>query len=957
MKQFYVLKFLIVSLFFAFMVCSEVFAQQNVSISDVSSTPDASSVLDISSTSKGLLVPRISLTATNAATPITLPATSMLVYNTATAGVAPNNVTPGYYYNAGTPFAPNWLRFNTGSSSGTEWKLLGNAGTIAGTNFLGTTDAIDLVFKTNNAEQARILSSGNVGIGTSSPGDKLEVFPTGGKSVLLGGGASTGSELKLTNSGVVHFSIYNSGNNNLTFANTSSIYQTNNTGTALMSITGTGNVGIGTASPAYRLDLASGTFGFGSSNVRTETRDNAGLQGNAGAQSGFFETASPTNYPSGASSWWHLIDVRHSNNSNNYALQIAGSFFDQNLYFRKTNNSATTPWSQILTTGGNLAWMTTGNAGTNASTNFIGTTDAIDFVVRTNNTEKMRVLSGGNVGIGTTAPTTLFQVAGAHTTTQMRLTLPAAANGAGTGESNLQFWVSEPCITWEGAGIGVNVNNAYLGGSGCGGGVPMPRITNGLGQAFIRFETNGGNMRFYTVDNSTALAGIGTRERMSILASGNVGVATSNPVYKFQTDGDIYANGGWFRVSGNQGYYFESWGGGWQMVDGTWIRAYNTRPILATGGLAGFGNTVFGTPFGGNPRIYANYDNISGGGLAVSDDGGFYDYNDGWITSRGSYGLKIKHNAGSADLLQLDMVNIPGTLQDRYLNSSNDGWGYVGISGRSWYYMYSYNFANPSTRESKRKIQPIQGDISSKLMEDLDKMKPSFYKYNEELDNFVEGQETKFRPNYHLGLILDESPDYIQDNSFSGIDIYAAATLGIVAAKANRAEIKEIKKVLGMDETTSKDISSFGQIELSVGESFIPYETAFKDQLNGQKPVVTFSLDQEGATVYIKEKRNDGIVVKINGTPNQIVSLNYIMMAKVVVPTKENTAEEKLLSPEILNGMYVPEANKLRVRNFWEQSEIKRKQEEIRNANEAIKIQKERKNLIENKEYIKPEKN
>ncbi|NCA22911.1 MAG: hypothetical protein EBS86_17520, partial [Crocinitomicaceae bacterium] len=255
------------------MVCSEVFAQQNVSISDVSSTPDASSVLDISSTSKGLLVPRISLTATNAATPITLPATSMLVYNTATAGVAPNNVTPGYYYNAGTPFAPNWLRFNTGSSSGTEWKLLGNAGTIAGTNFLGTTDAIDLVFKTNNAEQARILSSGNVGIGTSSPGDKLEVFPTGGKSVLLGGGASTGSELKLTNSGVVHFSIYNSGNNNLTFANTSSIYQTNNTGTALMSITGTGNVGIGTASPAYRLDLASGTFGFGSSNVRTETRD------------------------------------------------------------------------------------------------------------------------------------------------------------------------------------------------------------------------------------------------------------------------------------------------------------------------------------------------------------------------------------------------------------------------------------------------------------------------------------------------------------------------------------------------------------------------------------------------------------------------------------------------------------------------------------------------------------
>jgi hypothetical protein len=70
-------------------------------------------------------------------------------------------------------------------------------------------------------------------------------------------------------------------------------------------------------------------------------------------QSGFYQTSAPApaaDWPVGASSWWHLIDVRHSNNANNYALQIAGSFFDQNLYFRKTNNSASTAWSQILTT-------------------------------------------------------------------------------------------------------------------------------------------------------------------------------------------------------------------------------------------------------------------------------------------------------------------------------------------------------------------------------------------------------------------------------------------------------------------------------------------------------------------------------------------------------------------------------------------------------------------------------
>ena len=64
----------------------------------------------------------------------------------------------------------------------------------------------------------------------------------------------------------------------------------------------------------------------------------------------FFESASPTNYPSGASSWWHLIDCRHSNNTNNYAMQISGSFFDQFLYYRKTNNNASQAWKLIVAT-------------------------------------------------------------------------------------------------------------------------------------------------------------------------------------------------------------------------------------------------------------------------------------------------------------------------------------------------------------------------------------------------------------------------------------------------------------------------------------------------------------------------------------------------------------------------------------------------------------------------------
>jgi len=82
--------------------------------------------------------------------------------------------------------------------------------------------------------------------------------------------------------------------------------------------------------------------------IQTMTRNNAGLRGDAGAISGFFETSSPVNYPSSATSWWHLLDVRHSNTINNYAMQFSGSFFDQDLYFRKTNDNATQAWSKVL---------------------------------------------------------------------------------------------------------------------------------------------------------------------------------------------------------------------------------------------------------------------------------------------------------------------------------------------------------------------------------------------------------------------------------------------------------------------------------------------------------------------------------------------------------------------------------------------------------------------------------
>nr|BAL57279.1 hypothetical protein HGMM_F50B04C05 [uncultured Bacteroidetes bacterium] len=61
------------------------------------------------------------------------------------------------------------------------------------------------------------------------------------------------------------------------------------------------------------------------------------------------------------------------------------------------------------------AWLLLGNAGTNPTTNFLGTLDATDLVIRTNNTERLRVLSTGEVRINTTTTAKQVHIEGGNT--------------------------------------------------------------------------------------------------------------------------------------------------------------------------------------------------------------------------------------------------------------------------------------------------------------------------------------------------------------------------------------------------------------------------------------------------------------------------------------------------------------------------------------------------------------
>ena len=59
-------------------------------------TPNASAKLEVYATNKGFLPPRIALTGATDASTIASPVAGLLIYNSATAGTAPNNVVPGY---------------------------------------------------------------------------------------------------------------------------------------------------------------------------------------------------------------------------------------------------------------------------------------------------------------------------------------------------------------------------------------------------------------------------------------------------------------------------------------------------------------------------------------------------------------------------------------------------------------------------------------------------------------------------------------------------------------------------------------------------------------------------------------------------------------------------------------------------------------------------------------------
>jgi hypothetical protein len=354
------------------------------------------------------------------------------------------------------------------------------------------------------------------------------VSPTEDAGISINRGASTNAQFKWIES-----------TDNWSLGNTSiggTLTTTSNTvtlGTAAY-VVANGNVGIGTSSPARKLEVStSGDTLFrvtgGDANARGVEFYDSSFNGSqiysVGSDIRFFTTAT------GSSSQRMIID-----SSGNLGIGTAspgarldvlgnaqiGSGTSGKITF---NGAAGTGACYIETLGGG-----SGNPSWDWGTYSATTAMTLGYTISGTRTERIRIDSSGNLGVGTSSPNT-------------RLDIRSASSVSDSTRYNI--FVADTTAYATGVGGGINFGYVYD-----SSGNIMLRGTNIKG---IKENSTDGNyasaLAFSTTQN-----GASTAERMRIDSSGNTGIGTTTPTQKLDVNGTINANG--IQTSGNASLVF-----------------------------------------------------------------------------------------------------------------------------------------------------------------------------------------------------------------------------------------------------------------------------------------------------------------------------------------------------------------------------------------------------------------
>lgn len=429
--------------FIVAMVLISYAAQAQTKIGLPAGAPAASAILDASNTgggNKGFLAPQVVLTGTTTAAPVTSPANGLIVFNTTASGSGSTAVVVGYYYWNTT--LTQWVNFNTSASALTTGNIYTNDGTLAGprtvtmgTNTLNFSGA-RVGFSIAPASAIHINNNFNAGDTIIAPNSSNGVVTsayTSFPAIMFGqgGGLTKGASIAAYDNGGygggLVFSTHTNGSDNWPL----NVVQA-------MTITPTGNIGIGVGAPAAKLDVngtariaalasAAATDSIVTVNATTgilHKRTISDLINNSGVA---------TNIYNGDGSLTGTRTVNMGTNTLNFTastgpvnLNSTGNGAPLNVV-SNTNAISRTTFSNSSTGTSNrqdIAIVSNNNGiylGVDNSSAIFGTGSKGYIDNRTtgrtafgiNGNEYLTIGTTGNVGIGTATPSTKLDVAGA----------------------------------------------------------------------------------------------------------------------------------------------------------------------------------------------------------------------------------------------------------------------------------------------------------------------------------------------------------------------------------------------------------------------------------------------------------------------------------------------------------------------------------------------------------------
>ncbi len=331
-------------------------------------------------------------------------------------------------------------------------------------------------------------------------------------------------------------------------------------------------------------------------------------------------------------------------------------------------------------------WHITGNAGTNPSTHFLGTTDLNDLVFRTNNTERIRLMADGDVGIGTSTPLAKLDVRGDISLNDWQLRLRDGADG--------NHWIG-----W----VGGVVDGAKIVGHS---GIVLNNSAYGQDVAFFQ-----GDWAYFGFDPGQCCNGF-QRVRVGKGLNG---------------DGTLeFSNNGWGRLGGTNGLAF--WYNGNADVDN------NPQMLLDWAGL---------TLLNGRMKAGAyQFNGNCGNYLALQSDGNMVIYNSGggplWAAGTGCSDIRTKTNVVDLESV-LPVLNTLSVIRFDYkpeLNISDKP--QIGVIAQEVYEHYPEIIYYDEEKDSYLVHYDKLSALLLKGVQELSEENTSLKRKNEELNSRVE---------------------------------------------------------------------------------------------------------------------------------------------------------------------------------------------------------------------------